>query len=119
MAASALSGMLAVAIGAFGAHKLESLLKANDKLSVYNTGVQYHFYHTLALLAITLLMYKVDHRYLVYAGWCFLIGIIIFSGSLYVLSITNISKLGMITPIGGLLFIVGWVFLFLTALSTR
>lgn len=118
IAASGISGALAVAIGAFGAHKLEPLLKANDKLGVYNTAVQYHFYHTLALLLVGLLMYKVEHKFLIYAGWCFMAGIVIFSGSLYTLSISNISKLGIITPFGGLSFITGWVLLFVSTLKS-
>lgn len=106
----AISGALGVIIGAFGAHGLKAKLSP-DMLTVYQTGVQYHFYHTFALLAVGLLALKFQSGLLTSSGWSFLIGIIIFSGSLYTLSITGISKLGAITPIGGLFFIIGWVML--------
>ncbi|MDF7826338.1 DUF423 domain-containing protein [Pontiellaceae bacterium B12227] len=114
----ALSGALGVMIGAFGAHGLQG--KLSDKmLTVYQTGVQYHFYHTFALLAVGLLALKFQSGLLTSSGWSFLVGILLFSGSLYALSITGISKLGAITPIGGLFFIIGWVLLTLAVFKAN
>ena len=106
-------GALSVGIGAFGAHGLQDTLSANGKVDTFETAVKYQFYHTLALLLLGILMMNFQHAYLNYAAYSFVAGIIVFSGSLYVLSLTNISILGAITPIGGLGFIAGWVFLVL------
>jgi len=99
-------------IGAFGAHALRATLEAQGRLDTFETAVKYQFYHTLALLAIGLLMSKMNQRLLGYAGYAMTGGIIIFSGSLYVLCLTGIRWLGAITPIGGVLMIVGWALLF-------
>ncbi len=106
-------GVVAVGIGAFGAHGLSKILEGNGRLDTFETAVKYHFYHTLALLIVSILV-KIsgDDRYLSWAGWSFIAGILIFSGSLYILAITNIKWLGAITPVGGFLFIVGWACLF-------
>ena len=114
----AISGALAVMIGAFGAHGLEDKL-SEKMLTVYHTGVEYHFYHTFALLIVGILAAKITSRKLQAAGWCFTSGILIFSGSLYALSISGITVLGAITPIGGLLFIVGWVLLAISVIKAR
>ncbi|OEK03654.1 hypothetical protein BFP97_19970 [Roseivirga sp. 4D4] len=106
-------GALSVAIGAFGAHGLEATLTANGRLETFETAVKYQFYHTLALILLGILMLNVQSNYFSYAGVSFLIGIVIFSGSLYTLSLTNMTWLGAITPIGGLAFIMGWVFMIL------
>lgn len=106
-------GALAVGIGAFGAHGLEATLTANGRLDTYETAVKYQFYHTLALLLLGILMLNLSHDYFSWAAWSFIIGTVIFSGSLYTLSLTNITWLGAITPIGGMALIVGWVFLIL------
>lgn len=108
-------GALSVGIGAFGAHGLESTLTANGRVETFETGVKYQFYHTLALLLLGILMLNLQSGYFNYAAICFVIGMIIFSGSLYTLSLTNITWLGAITPIGGLAFILGWVFVILGA----
>ena len=113
-----ISGALAVMIGAFGAHALKPTLIAKDTLSAFETGVQYHFYHTLALLAVGILMQRMESSWLNYSGYAFLIGIVIFSGSLYTLGITEIKWLGEITPIGGLSFIAGWVLLVMAMLKS-
>ncbi|MEY3417624.1 MAG: hypothetical protein RL060_1736 [Bacteroidota bacterium] len=102
-------GGLSVAIGAFGAHKLKPFLLENNKLSVFETGVQYQFYHALALILVGILAEKIDHPSVQYAGYAMLWGTIIFSFSLYALCLTGVTKLGAITPIGGLLLILGWV----------
>ncbi|MEQ8244380.1 DUF423 domain-containing protein [Fulvivirga sp.] len=110
---AALLGALAVTIGAFGAHALKPMLVENGRLATFETGVEYHFYHVLALLFIGLYQKHADEKKLRWAANAMIAGIIIFSGSLYVLCITNISFLGAITPIGGVCFIAGWILLFL------
>ncbi|GAE26836.1 hypothetical protein JCM9140_2940 [Halalkalibacter wakoensis JCM 9140] len=101
---------LSVAIGAFGAHGLEPRL-TERMMKNYQTGVQYHMVHGLAILAVGIIALKYQLPGLNGAGWSFLIGILLFSGSLYAMALTGITKLGAITPIGGLAFIVGWVLL--------
>lgn len=101
---------LAVIIGAFGAHGLEEILIENQRLDTYETAVKYHFYHALGLILIgTIAGYIKDNMNLVFYFMIF--GVLFFSGSLYILSITNIKWLGAITPIGGLLFISAWILL--------
>lgn len=95
--AGALSMLAAVACGAFGAHALKARLSP-DMLAVWETAVRYQVYHALALLVVR------DRV----PAWCFLAGTLLFSGSLYVLALTEIRKLGAITPLGGLLFLAGW-----------
>jgi uncharacterized membrane protein YgdD (TMEM256/DUF423 family) len=106
-----LNGFLAVALGAFGAHGLKQRLSP-DLLAVFQTGVQYHFYHTFALLLVAALMlHWPQNTALRWSALLFCIGMLVFSGSLYVLSITGIRWLGAITPIGGLAFLAGWIVL--------
>ncbi|GIP36219.1 DUF423 domain-containing protein [Paenibacillus sp. J2TS4] len=111
--------LLAVALGAFGAHGLEATL--DDKmLSIFETGVKYHMYHALGLLVIAALSMRMPQsRQLLWAGRLIFCGILIFSGSLYVLSMTGITALGMITPIGGVLFIVGWALVAISAIKMK
>ena len=105
---ASLSGMAAVMLGAFGAHALRDRLDEYAR-GVFETAVQYHFYHSLALLAVGLLaLSQPQTAMLKSSGWLFFIGILIFSGSLYILSITGIRWLGAVTPLGGLSFIAGW-----------
>lgn len=101
-------GFLAVLLGAFGAHGLESRLTELDRVETWETAVFYHFVHALALLGLSLMPRPSKG-----AAYGFIIGILIFSGSLYVLSLTGITKLGAITPIGGLSMMLGWACLFL------
>lgn len=108
-AVGAIFAFLSVALGAFGAHALKSHISA-DMLSVYHTGVEYQMYHALALIAVGILIrVGVGTRSLHISGWLFAIGIILFSGSLYLLSTTGVKVLGAITPIGGVCFLAGWV----------
>jgi len=101
-------GLFGVAIGAFGAHALKSTFTP-DRQAIYETGVQYHLIHTLAILAVAILAGNLgDTKSLRNAGWFFTAGILLFSGSLYALAITGIKILGAITPIGGICFMVGW-----------
>ena len=104
-------GSLAVAFGAFGAHALNKMLEETNRLTTFETAVKYHFYHALLLLLIGLLLDKFDNSFMNYAGVSAILGILIFSGSLYTLCFTGITKLGMITPIGGLFFILSWLFI--------
>jgi uncharacterized membrane protein YgdD (TMEM256/DUF423 family) len=105
----ALLGGLGVSIGAFGAHALRDTLLAAGRLDTFELAVRYHFYHTFAVLITGLLMTRYTSRMLGYAALFFLIGIIFFSGSLYALCFTGQKVFGAITPIGGTLFVVGWV----------
>lgn len=117
--AGAIFGGLSVALGAFGAHALKDLLTKNQRLDVYETAVRYQFFHALGLILLGILIQQMPHKFLNSAGYAFIIGTIIFSGSLYILSITNIRWLGAITPIGGLAFIIGWVLLLLAVAGTK
>lgn len=108
----AILGILGVMIGAFGAHALNNHLEQHNMLDTFDTAVKYHFYHTLALLLTGILLMKAPSNYwLIWSGWAFLTGVLIFSGSLYVMSITGFKWLGAITPLGGLAFIFGWTFM--------
>jgi uncharacterized membrane protein YgdD (TMEM256/DUF423 family) len=122
--AAAVFGMLGVALGAFGAHGykryLEVTLKAADsaqRLTTYETAVRYQFYHALALLAVALLrLVRPELPGLGTVAWLFVGGILLFSGSLYLLSFTGIKWFGPVTPVGGLLFLAGWGLLIVAAL---
>ena len=118
LAAGALFGLLSVALGAFAAHGLQSSLSA-DLLNVFHTGVQYQMYHALALLFTGLLVQRAPSRSATVAGWLFIIGIVLFSGSLYVLALTQVTAFGIVTPLGGLAFLAGWFALFMAALSVK
>ena len=111
----AINGILAVLLGAFAAHVLETSLSP-ERLSVFHTAVKYHMFHTLALLGLTCLDNQAGSpRYRIYAAIFFLLGIGLFSGSLYLLVATGITKLALVTPMGGLAFLVGWVLLLISA----
>jgi len=110
----ALAGVVGVGLGAFGAHGLRGRLSP-EMLAVFETGVRYHIYHALALVATAALMGRLDGRLISAAGWLFTAGIVLFSGSLYVLALTGISVFGAITPIGGLAFLAGWACLALAS----
>lgn len=102
-------GFFAVALGAFGAHGLKNLLGRNGTAAIWETAVFYHFIHTVMLFVLA------GKKQFAGAWWCFFIGILIFSGSLYVLAVTDVLWLGAITPIGGLGFLAGWGWLFFAA----
>jgi uncharacterized membrane protein YgdD (TMEM256/DUF423 family) len=104
---------LAVALGAFGSHALRAKL-SEHYLDVYKTAVLYHFIHALSLFVVAWVTTQTQNSNVALAGICFLTGIFLFSGSLYLLSVTGIKWLGVITPLGGLSFLSGWVFLFLS-----
>jgi uncharacterized membrane protein YgdD (TMEM256/DUF423 family) len=111
---AALMGLVGVGFGAFGAHGLRGRLSP-DMLAAFETGVRYQMYHALALLAVAILMPRIDGRALLIAGWSFLAGIVLFSGSLYALALTGVTTLGAITPIGGVAFLAGWIALAIAA----
>jgi len=107
---AAVSGLTGVAMGAFGAHGLKNILSA-EMLAVYKTAVDYQMWHALGLGLIAVFRQQSpDAQYLKWAGWLMFSGIVLFSGSLYLLSILSIKWLGMITPIGGVCFLLAWVF---------
>jgi len=111
----AINAALAVLLGAFGAHGLKARMTV-EMLAVYQTGVQYHLFHALGLLTVGIVgLHIVDSVYLKWAGWLMLAGIILFSGSLYMLSVGGMRWLGMVTPFGGLAFIAAWI-LFVVAI---
>ncbi|MCX6106741.1 MAG: DUF423 domain-containing protein [Proteobacteria bacterium] len=116
VAIGAISAALSVACGAFGAHALRANLTP-ENLAVFETAARYQMYHALALIAVGLLSVKVDSVAVRIAGIAFTSGSVLFSGSLYALVLSNIRALGMITPIGGLGFIVGWCALAVAALK--
>ncbi|MCU7828430.1 MAG: DUF423 domain-containing protein [Candidatus Thiodiazotropha sp. (ex Myrtea sp. 'scaly one' KF741663)] len=111
---AAISGLLVVALGAFGAHALETRVPASH-LIWWQKAVDYQGLHTLALLGSGLLALHHSSRPLLFAGWLFLIGILLFSGSLYLLTLTGQRGLGMVTPFGGMAFLAGWFALALAA----
>lgn len=106
----AASGFLAVGFGAFGAHALKELLPP-DLLAIFETAVRYQMYHSLALLAAGWGLDKIEHRIYLMAGWSFVCGIVLFSGSLYAMVFTGTRWLGAITPLGGVAFLAGWLLL--------
>ena len=113
---AAILGALAVGIGAFGAHGLKAVLTETGRVDTFETGVKYHFYHSLSIFLIGILaIIKPDWKQLRTAAILMAVGILIFSGSLYMLSLTGITWLGAITPLGGVAFIAGWVLVFLAA----
>ncbi|RRW67303.1 DUF423 domain-containing protein [Pseudomonas fluorescens] len=111
---AAFFGFTGVALGAFAAHGLKNRLTP-EYLTIFHTGVTYQLVHTLALFGVALLATQIQGRLITWAGLSFTVGMVLFSGSLYLLTLTGISKLGIITPFGGLAFLVGWVCLGLAA----
>jgi uncharacterized membrane protein YgdD (TMEM256/DUF423 family) len=111
----AVAAFLAVALGAFGAHGLRGRLSP-EMLAVFQTGVQYHMSHALALVLVSGIMGRMSGWLIQTAGWCFVGGIVFFSGSLYLLAVTGVTILGAVTPIGGLLFLAGWACLAFAAI---
>ena len=107
----AINAFLCVALGAFGAHGLKQMLSA-EMLTVYHTGVQYHFYHAIGLILVGLILQHFTNEKLVrLSGWLMLTGIILFCVSLYIISLTGLRGLGMITPFGGVAFLAAWALL--------
>ena len=109
LAVGAILGSVAVGIGAFGAHGLAAFLERAGRTETFELAVRYHFYHALALIATGLAMHHYSSKALTYSAWLFISGICLFSGSLLVLCFTGLRALGMVTPLGGLCFIAGWI----------
>ncbi|MFC4776333.1 DUF423 domain-containing protein [Paenibacillus sp. GCM10023252] len=119
VAIGAIHAALAIALGAFGAHGLEGRI-SEHYLTVFETGVRYQMYHGLALILLALFADRLNQpKRLIWAGRLMQTGIILFSGSLYVLSLTGIKVLGAITPLGGVAFITAWVLLIITAFKSK
>lgn len=119
LAIGSINAALAVVFGAFGAHALKARLTP-EMLAVYHTGAQYQFYHALGLLLIGVIAMQVPaFGFLRAAGWLMTAGIVLFSGSLYLLAASGIRWLGAVTPLGGVAFIVAWLLLALGAFNTR
>jgi uncharacterized membrane protein YgdD (TMEM256/DUF423 family) len=126
---SGISGAIAVALGAMAAHYLESkldgVLLTERNIQTFETAARYQMYHSLVLVAVVFLFEKFNPKMLAKAGYCFMAGIVLFSGSLYLLStaklmgLTTVKWLGPITPIGGLFFIAGWIFLALSPIKKK
>ena len=112
------SGFLAVAIGAFGAHGLKNIITA-DLINIYKTGVDYHFYHTFALLTLGLSAQWLPKKWLTVSACSFVVGIMLFSGSLYAYAITSAKWLGPITPLGGVCLLLGWLFFFIAIMRSK
>jgi len=116
---AALLGALSVILGAFAAHSLKQMTSDETVRSTFETGVRYQFYHVFALFIVALLSERFNNRWMIWAGNCFITGIILFSGSLYLLTALEIAEtahsklVGVVTPVGGLFFIAGWIFLWL------
>lgn len=122
---ASLSGLFAVALGAFGAHILKKILTP-DEVQIFETGVRYQFYHTFALLVVAITARYLSERWTNIAGWLFVFGILFFSGSLYLLAVAeafgmkeSTGLIGPITPIGGVLFMGGWLALFRAAFDYK
>ena len=118
LAIASLLGALSVAGGAFGAHALKDRL-SETALGSFETGIRYQMYHAIALLVVALLIERSPNASsLTAAGWCFIAGIVLFSGSLYGLSLAGIKALGPVTPLGGVAFIAGWICLAISSAKT-
>ena len=114
----AFAAFVGVAMGAFGAHAMRDLLPPN-LMQAYQTGVSYHLWHALGLIGIGLYGRMLDSKLIRAAGWLMLVGILLFSGSLYILSITGVTWLGIITPFGGTAFLLAWILFGLAAFNHR
>jgi uncharacterized membrane protein YgdD (TMEM256/DUF423 family) len=114
-----LFALFAVIIGAFGAHGLEKIITDEKMLMRFNTGVDYQFYHAFGILVIALLLKQTRSRLLISAGIAFSVGILLFSGSLYSYVLSANPYFAMITPVGGLTFILGWVLLLIYTFKVR
>lgn len=115
---AAASALLATMLGALGSHALRERIDIN-MINVYQTGVQYQFYHSLALLLLSVILFHLINHWLYAAGYAFIVGTLLFSGSLYLLSVTGIKSIGIITPCGGLAFIAGWFMLFIGVIQAK
>lgn len=109
----AIFGALSVMLGAFGAHALKETLLSSGRFETYETAIKYSFYHSLALILVGILSKEFTNKWLNYSGTCYVIGTIIFSGSLLILCFSGVKAMGAVAPIGGTLLVLAWIFLFL------
>ncbi len=114
-----LLGLLGVALGAFGAHALKPMLQEAGRLDTYELAVRYQFYHALALLGVGILQYQLTSKHIRTSAVLLVTGVLLFSGSLYTLCFTGITAFAMVTPVGGVLMILGWLFLAIGIFSTK
>jgi uncharacterized membrane protein YgdD (TMEM256/DUF423 family) len=112
----AVAGFLGVALGAFGTHGLRGRLSP-EMLGAFESAVRYQMYHALAIIMVGLILGRLDGWMFRAAGWAFTVGIVLFSGSLYLLALTGVTILGAVTPLGGLAFLVGWGLLAVAAVA--
>jgi uncharacterized membrane protein YgdD (TMEM256/DUF423 family) len=125
LVAAAIFGVSGVALGAFGAHGLQNVTSDEKILHIFQTAVQYQMYHALALLAAGMMYEKFSNKWIKWAGACFITGIILFSGSLYLLTLlklqgsTTVRFIGPVTPLGGIFFIIGWLFLLMGVVKKK
>jgi uncharacterized membrane protein YgdD (TMEM256/DUF423 family) len=112
----AVAGFLGVALGAFGTHGLRSRLSP-EMMGAFESAVRYQMYHALAIIMVGLILGRLDGWMFRAAGWAFTVGIVLFSGSLYLLALTGVTILGAVTPLGGLAFLVGWGLLVVAAVA--
>jgi len=115
IAAGAVLGFIGVAVGAFGAHALRGRLP-EERIALLRTGVEYQLWHATATIAAAIVAARLSTDIAAAAGWCFVAGVIVFSGSLYVLALTGERRWGAVTPFGGVAFLAGWLLLALAAL---
>ena len=115
----AVLGGLGVALGAIGAHALKPMLMANGRIETYEIAVRYQVVHALALLMAGVLMAQVQNKSLRWAAYCWVGGVLLFSGSLYALSFTSMTAFAFLTPVGGFLFLAGWAFLVMAILKNK
>ena len=106
-------GALSVILGAFGAHALKETLLGSSRIETYETAIKYFFYHSLALILVGILSKEFTNKWLYYSGNCYIIGTIIFSGSLLILCFSGVKAMGGVAPIGGIFLVLAWIFLFL------
>nr|WP_082647082.1 DUF423 domain-containing protein [Fluoribacter gormanii] len=118
IAIGALSAMVATILGAFAAHGLKAQL-SDYQMHIFQTGVFYQFTHSLTLLFVGVILWHINNRLIRISGWLFFIGILLFSGSLYLMSVLNVKAIGIVTPIGGTCFIFGWILLVLGIYKTN
>jgi uncharacterized membrane protein YgdD (TMEM256/DUF423 family) len=104
---------LSIALGAFGAHAFKEVLELSNRTETYEIAARYQMYGALALIAVGILTDKIPHKFLTWAGYCFIVGTIIFSGSLYLICITGVKMWGAVAPIGGAGLMAGWILFFM------
>ena len=117
LALGGINALIAVGLGAFGAHALRSVI-STEMMETYQTGIRYHFYHALGLMIIALVAFHLPSSALIkWSGWVMFAGIVLFSGSLYILSLSGMTRFGAVTPLGGVAFIAAWVLLVIGVLK--